>query len=244
MKENRYDDPDFFEKYSRMSRSEKGLAGAGEWPVLQAMLPDFTLKQVLDLGCGYGWHCRYAMENDASSVLGIDLSEKMLNQARKVNQLEGIEYQQCALEDYAYPAEMFDVVISSLTLHYIENLTALFQKVAQTLRRGGEFIFSMEHPVFTAEGSQQWLDQTSAGNPVWPVTRYFLDGRRDSIFLGAAVVKYHHSLTTIVQALLVNDFELEDIREPQPTAALIREVPKMEEELHRPMMIIFKAKKR
>lgn len=167
MKENRYDDPDFFEKYSRMSRSEKGLAGAGEWPVLQAMLPDFTLKQVLDLGCGYGWHCRYAMENGASSVLGIDLSEKMLNQARKVNQLEGIEYQQCALEDYAYPAEMFDVVISSLTLHYIENLTALFQKVAQTLRRGGEFIFSMEHPVFTAEGSQQWLDQTSAGNPVW-----------------------------------------------------------------------------
>lgn len=184
------------------------------------------------------------MENGTSSVLGIDLSEKMLNQARKVNQLEGIEYQQCALEDYAYPAEMFDVVISSLTLHYIENLTALFQKVAQTLRRGGEFIFSMEHPVFTAEGSQQWLDQTSAGNPVWPVTRYFLDGRRDSIFLGAAVVKYHHSLTTIVQALLVNDFELEDIREPQPTAALIREVPKMEEELHRPMMIIFKAKKR
>lgn len=83
MKENRYDDPDFFEKYSRMSRSEKGLAGAGEWPVLQAMLPDFTLKQVLDLGCGYGWHCRYAMENGASSVLGIDLSEKMLNQARK-----------------------------------------------------------------------------------------------------------------------------------------------------------------
>ena len=81
MKENRYDDPDFFEKYSRMSRSEKGLAGAGEWPVLQAMLPDFTLKQVLDLGCGYGWHCRYAMENGASSVLGIDLSEKMLNQA-------------------------------------------------------------------------------------------------------------------------------------------------------------------
>ena len=44
MKENRYDDQDFFEKYSHMSRSEKGLAGAGEWPVLQAMLPDFTNK--------------------------------------------------------------------------------------------------------------------------------------------------------------------------------------------------------
>ena len=244
MKENRYDDQDFFEKYSHMSRSEKGLAGAGEWPVLQAMLPDFTNKQVLDLGCGYGWHCRYAMENGAVSVLGMDLSEKMLDQARTINQLEGIEYQQGALEDYAYPSESFDVVLSSLTLQYIENLGALFQQIAKTLRPGGEFIFSMEHPIFTADGSQQWLDQTSDPDPVWPVTRYFLDGRRDSIFLGAPVVKYHHSLTTIVQALIHNGFELEDIQEPQPTAELIREVPKMEEERHRPMMIIFKAKKR
>ena len=51
MKENRYDDQEFFEKYRHMSRSEKGLAGAGEWPLLQKMLPDFTQKQVLDLGC-------------------------------------------------------------------------------------------------------------------------------------------------------------------------------------------------
>ena len=141
MKENRYDDQEFFEKYSHMSRSEKGLAGAGEWPVLQAMLPDFTQKQVLDLGCGYGWHCRYAMEKGAASVLGIDLSEKMLDQARKINQPAGVEYLRCALEDYAYPAETYDIVISSLTLHYIEDLSALFRKVAQTLRTGGEFIF-------------------------------------------------------------------------------------------------------
>ncbi len=38
MKENRYDDQEFFEKYRHMSRSEKGLASAGEWPLLQRML--------------------------------------------------------------------------------------------------------------------------------------------------------------------------------------------------------------
>lgn len=107
----------------------------------------------------------------AASVLGIDLSEKMLDQAQKINQPAGVEYLRCALEDYAYPAETYDIVISSLTLHYIEDLSALFRKVAQTLRTGGEFIFSMEHPIFTAEGSQQWLDQTS---PVrYGGTRYF-----------------------------------------------------------------------
>ena len=34
MKENKYDDPIFFEKYNQMSRSTKGLDGAGEWPTL------------------------------------------------------------------------------------------------------------------------------------------------------------------------------------------------------------------
>ena len=59
MKENKYDDEQFFKKYSEMDRSLKGLQGAGEWPALEKLLPDFEHKRVLDLGCGYGWHCIY-----------------------------------------------------------------------------------------------------------------------------------------------------------------------------------------
>ena len=54
MKENKYDDNIFFQKYSQMSRSQQGLAGAGEWETLRKLLPDFKDKRVLDLGCGYG----------------------------------------------------------------------------------------------------------------------------------------------------------------------------------------------
>ena len=85
MKENRYDDPVFFRKYSEMARSRLGLEGAGEWKTLRPMLPDFTGKRVLDLGCGYGWHAFYAAENGAERVLGVDLSEKMLAVARGKN---------------------------------------------------------------------------------------------------------------------------------------------------------------
>ena len=60
MKENKYDDLLFFQKYSQMGRSQNGLDGAGEWHKLKKMLPDFSGKTVLDLGCGYGWHCKYA----------------------------------------------------------------------------------------------------------------------------------------------------------------------------------------
>ncbi len=74
MKENKYDNPSFFDQYEKMLRSQLGLEGAGEWHALKTMLPDFKGKKVLDLGCGFGWHCRYAIENGAASVVGIDLS--------------------------------------------------------------------------------------------------------------------------------------------------------------------------
>ena len=82
MKENKYDDASFFEKYSRFPRSVGGLDAAGEWPALQGMLPDFTGKRVLDLGCGFGWHCVYAAMRGAASVTGVDISERMLARAR------------------------------------------------------------------------------------------------------------------------------------------------------------------
>lgn len=68
MKQNKYDDNIFFNKYSNMGRSEKGLEGAGEWHELKKMLPNFKNKRVLDLGCGFGWHCRFAIENGAKPV--------------------------------------------------------------------------------------------------------------------------------------------------------------------------------
>ena len=100
---NLYDQPDFFAAYSQMARSQGGLQAAGEWHQLKKLLPPMEDKAVLDLGCGYGWHCRYAAEHGASSVLGIDSSEKMLQKAREINAHPQIAYQQCDLTQFAYP---------------------------------------------------------------------------------------------------------------------------------------------
>ena len=99
MKENKYDEQKFFMKYSEMERSKKGLQGAGEWTELQKILPDFKDKKVLDLGCGYGWHCKYAADQGASSVLGTDISHKMLETAKRKNSDDRITYQCSAMED-------------------------------------------------------------------------------------------------------------------------------------------------
>ena len=92
MSQNIYDDPVFFAGYATLDRSVKGLDGAPEWPTIQAMLPPLQGKNVLDLGCGYGWFCRYARDNHAASIVGVDISEKMLAQARSMTLGEGIAY--------------------------------------------------------------------------------------------------------------------------------------------------------
>ena len=156
MKENKYDNDIFFEKYSQMERSKKGLSGAGEWETLKALLPDFQGQRLLDLGCGYGWHCIYAMEHGAVSAVGVDISGKMLEVAREKTEDSRVRYVECAMEDIDFPDESFDVVLSSLAFHYVESFSQVVDKVRDSLAPGGYFVFSVEHPVFTAYGSQDW----------------------------------------------------------------------------------------
>jgi len=77
-----YDNEEFFERYSWLGRSVEGLDGAPEWPALCALLPDLRGLKVLDLGCGFGWFCRWARQKGAAHVLGIDVSERMLARSR------------------------------------------------------------------------------------------------------------------------------------------------------------------
>ena len=67
MTQNIYDNEEFFAGYSRLPRSVEGLDGAPEWPALRAMLPELRGRRVLDLGCGFGWFCRWAREQGAAS---------------------------------------------------------------------------------------------------------------------------------------------------------------------------------
>lgn len=243
MKENKYDDDVFFEKYSHMLRSERGLAGAGEWPALEKLLPDFAGKRVLDLGCGYGWHCMYAVRHGASRVLGIDLSEKMLETARRKNSDSRIEYRRAAMEDLDFPAGSFDIVFSSLAFHYVKDFCGLLENIGHFLTPGGDFVFSVEHPVFTAYGSQDWYYDEKGEILHFPVDHYFEEGERQAVFLGEPVTKYHRTLTTYLNGLLQGGFELLGVVEPEPPEDML-DIPGMRDELRRPMMLLVKARKR
>ena len=176
----------------------------------------------------------------ATKILGIDLSKKMIEEAQKRNSGNQIEYRISGLEEYDYPENEWDCVISNLALHYIEDIVEIFQKVYRTLKPGGIFLFNIEHPVFTAGVGQDWI-YTDDGKPqYWAIDNYFITGERNTHFLGCDVVKQHHTLTQIIMGLLNNGFELKVVEEAEPPKEMM-DIPGMEDELRRPMMLLVKA---
>lgn len=239
---NEYDNETFFAQYAQMDRSKGGLAAAGEWHQLRPLFPPVEGRAVLDLGCGYGWHCQYAAGQGAARVLGIDLSEKMLAEAARRNPDERIEYRHCGIEAYEYPENAWDLVLSNLALHYIEDLDSIFQKVWRTLRPGGIFLFNIEHPVFTAGVGQDWVYGADGAPKYWPVDDYYRPGARQTHFLGCAVTKQHHTLTQLLMGLLRCGFALTAVEEAEPPEEM-RMLPGMQDELRRPMMLLVRAQK-
>lgn len=244
MKENIYDNEAFFAQYSKFPRSVEGLNAAGEWHELQKLLPSLHNKRVLDIGCGFGWHCIYAAEHGAQQVVGIDISENMLRVAREKTLSPIVTYSRMAMEDMEYPDASFDVVLSSLAFHYTQNFLSLCEKIHRSLASNGMFVFSIEHPVFTAYGNQDWIYDTEGNRAHWPVDRYFMEGERTATFLNNSVIKYHKTITTYLSVLLHHGFSITGIVEPQPAEHLLHTVPKMQDELRRPMMLLLSAQKK
>jgi SAM-dependent methyltransferase len=241
MKQNKYDEPEFFAKYSKMPRSIGGLDNAEEWHVFRALLPDLRDKRLLDLGCGYGWHCRYARQQQAQSVVGVDLSERMLDHAKSVTNDPGIEYLRSAIEDIDFPADEFEVVFSSLALHYVERFDLACQKVSHCLVTGGAFVFSVEHPMFTALAAQEWCYGPSGERLHWPVDDYQQEGPRHTQWLADNVVKYHRTVATYVNTLIDSGFQLSKLSEPAPSPDRLIEQPDFQDDCRRPTFLLIAA---
>ncbi len=240
MAQNIYDDPDFFTGYSQLPRSQHGLAGAPEWPSIRALVPDLTGKRVVDLGCGFGWFSRWAAEYGASSVLGLDLSEKMLARARNETDDGRVVYERADLESLVLPEAAFDFAYSALAFHYVEDFARLAGSIWRALTPASKLVFSIEHPIFMAPADPGWIEEPD-GKPAWRLNRYSDEGRRTTNWFADGVVKYHRKLATTLNLLIDAGFAIEHVNEWGPTAAQVVAQPSLVQEIDRPMMVIVRA---
>lgn len=243
MKQNIYDDPEFFNGYKTMRDNKGGLNEPLEQPAMISLLPDVKGMDVLDLGCGAGDLCRIIKQLGAKSVIGVDISSKMIELAKK-DVPAGVEFIVSPIEDYDPKSRKFDLIFSSLALQYIENLENVYAQVNSYLKPNGIFLFSVEHPIIScAHGEPGWYKDEKGKKLHWRVDSYEEEGKRSMHWIVDNVVKYHKKFSTIINLLIKTGFTILEVQEPVASKEEEKKRPDLAEERRRPPFLIVKALK-
>ncbi len=235
-----YDNEDFFEKYIEKRSKGKSPNELIEQPIMDELIGEVMNKKILDLGCGDGQYGITLLEKNAALYCGIEGSKRMGNLA-KVNLENFNAYIEIAdIEQAIFKQEEYDMVISRLVFHYIENLSALLNKIHRSIKKEGEIIFSIEHPIITS-CYDAYHKKVKRGN--WTVDNYFDSGERVNEWIGKKVIKYHKTLEEYWRIIKSANFEVIEIRESKPQESNFNNNEEFERRKRIPLFLFFKLKK-
>ncbi len=228
--QNIYDNEEFFEGYMALRGSELNANDTIIRPSMRDLVGDVRGLDVLDMGCGTGEMCLWMADSGAASVVGMDVSERMLEEAAKEPD-ERITYIHTAAEDASFEASSFD-------------LAPVLRNIHTWLRPGGRFVFCMEHPIMTAgQGILEpgWVTDDESGLRAWTVLRYHDETERVSRWFVDGVVRYHRTMATIVNSLVAAGFRIKRMLEPHASEDLEGKWPKLLQERERPLFLFVSA---
>lgn len=205
-----------------------------ERPAMTELLPDaLDGLTVLDAGCAGGWYTEYLIRMGAE-VTAIDISPDMAEATRRRTQGKAKVHCCDLSEPLPFSDDTFDLILSSLTLHYLKNWEEPFSEFVRILKPGGVFLYSVHHPMMDLS-----LSQTKA---------YFLtELLTDQWNKGGQTIDvqfYRRPLQDIFN-VTSKYFSVEGIREPVPVEDMKKvSLDAYERLMKKPAFLIVKAAKR
>ncbi len=245
-KQNIYDNESFFENFRKNRDNELNFNDCIETPILLSMLPPLTGKTILDIGCGMGQHAKQYSEMGAESVLGTDISGKMLEFAREHNCAGNITYRELAMEDIEEIDQKFDLITSSLVFDYAADFPGMMKKIHRLMKDDAEFVFSMSHPIVTAwDGVYDRYTRTETGERLYANLRnYCVEGLRKVDWVVNGVERYHRTVSSLINGLIGAGFIIEECEEAHLSDEMREKYPdKFGGTIHRPEFIFFRCRK-
>ena len=200
------------ERYVR--RSDSSLSNAHyERPMIRSMLPPVAGLRVLDAGCAGGAHSEWLLEQGAR-VIAIDISPKMVELATELTGGRADIRVHDLREPMSFMGDgSIDVVLSSLSISYVQDLVPVFEEFHRILRATGVFVLSTHHP-FSDWG---WFELRSYYT-VGPVQDHWEEDGVDHVF-------WRRTVEDIIEALHHSGFVVRRYLEPLPDRALKERFP-------------------
>ncbi|MBZ0281363.1 MAG: class I SAM-dependent methyltransferase [Anaerolineae bacterium] len=235
-----YDEQEAFTRYIQRRQRPDNPNDTIEKPVFMELLGDFHNTAILDLGCGDGRFGAELLSKGCQSYTGVEASKRMVNLAQEQLTPVGGVLHHASIENWAYPQATFDLVISRLALHYVEDINGIFTLVHHALKPGGKFLVSVEHPVITSDNSAA----TETGIRYnWIVDNYFVTGQRDVRWMGSQVSKFHRTIQDYFVGLQRANFTIEQLREPHPQLEFITDNELYNRRLRIPLFLLLSARR-
>ncbi len=189
------------------------------YDAILSMLGPLNGLEVCDLACGAGHLC-HRMAELGAKVTGVDLSEKLLEHARRDGSGNGVRFiRDDAQQLTSMSDETFDLLVSNLALMDIENLGQVYASVSRVLKPGSRFVFSVMHPCFSGpffESDGPPMELADDGSFIaWRVFRYVDEGHWHSPRSGlrSAVGAIHRMISTYINGLQEAGMILRRIKE-------------------------------
>ena len=211
-----------------------------EQQAFDQMLGDVRGLEILDLGCGDGQYGRLLLERGCRSYLGIDASSRMIALAQQNLKTKHARLECVPIDQFVFPEAAFDVVVSRMTLHWLEDPKTTVLQIARALRPTGRLVFSVEHPVLTSSDAARVEGE---GRTHWVVDDYFIPGPRSVRWFGADVRKYHRTVEDYFQLLRNSGLSVEDLREGTPSAEHIEDPLELRRRQRVPLSLLLGARK-
>ncbi len=226
-KQNIYDNDSFFKNFKNIRDNNINFNDLIETPILLAMLPDLHNKKILDIGCGMGQHAKQYSDMGAKSILGIDISEKMLAYAKEHNSADNITYTKMAMEDINSLQEQFDLITSSLVFDYIEDFDEMMKCSYNLLNSGGQLIFSMSHPMVTSwDGKYPRYTCSETGERIYAnIRNYWVEGNRKIKWVVDDYELYHRTLSSLINSIIKAGFIITECQESRITDDMRKRYP-------------------